>query len=190
MNSVKGLRQLLVNKGIANAEGVKTFSKLKELTNLAHEIRVPKEEEYQNGPRRAIKKTYCGSNSVSGYETSTGKAGLNGMTNFLKSLPNLKSINKIEHPTELACAGLLIPVSDFPPGRTACECNGVADCSCESHDWCKCKDRWRGKCDDHHHCTCNSRTGVVCGTRTTCACYTVAVVDTVKLCACDSVVTY
>ena len=122
MNSVNGLRQLLISKGVANAERVKTFSKLKELVNLAHEMRVPKEEEYQNGPRRAIRKTYCGSNSISGYETYTGKAGLNGMTNFVKNLPDLKSINKTEHPTELACVGLMIAVSDCP-NRIACECH-------------------------------------------------------------------
>ena len=185
MNSVNGLRQLLVNKGIANAEGVKTFSKLKELVNLAHEIRVPKEEEYQNGPRRAIRKTYCGSNSVSGYETSTGKAGLNGMTNFLKSLPNLKSINKTEHPTELACVGLMISVSDCQ-SRTTCNCNQRDSCDCRGD----CSGKVSPSCKCKSRCGCNARMNPDCGNRTTCICYTVAVEDTVKLCTCDSVVTY
>ena len=186
MNSVNGLRQLLVNKGIANAEGVKTFSKLKELVNLAHEIRIPKEEEYQNGPRRAIKKTYCSGNSVSGYETSTGRAGLNGMTNFLKSLPNLKSINKTEHPTELACVGLIIPVSDCP-SRVACEChNRTLTCSCRGD----CSGKVSSVCKCKSRCGCNGRINPECGARTACTCYTVAIVDEVKLCTCDSVVTY
>ena len=190
MNSVNGLRQLLINKGIANAEGVKTFSKLKELVNLAHEIRVPKEEEYQNGPRRAIRKTYCSSNSVSGYETSTGKAGLNGMTNFVKNLPDLKSINKTEHPTELACVGLMIAVSDCP-GRFACTCHAKNVCDCRGGH-CDCNNR-KGV---PNHCSCESRCncdfqGITeCSGRTTCNCYTVTLADTVKLCTCDSVATY
>ena len=181
MNSVNGLRQLLISKGIANADGVKTFSKLKELVNLAHEIRIPKEEEYQNGPRRAIKKTYCSGNSVSGYETSTGKAGLNGMTNFLKTLPDLKNINKTEHPTELACVGLMVPVADCQ-ARTSCECNTRDTCNC------------RGDCGGNFlACNCKSRGGnytADCGSRTACACYTVAKEDTVKLCTCHNVTTY
>ena len=185
MNSVNGLRQLLVNKGIANAEGAKTFSKLKELVNLAHEIRIPKEEEYQNGPRRAIRKTYCSGNSVSGYETSTGKAGLNGMTNFLKSLPNLKSINKTEHPTELACSVLMVPAIDCQ-SRTTCNCNQRNSCDCNGD----CSGNVKIGCKCHSRCGCNGRTNPDCGTRSTCNCYTVTVEDTVKLCTCDSVVTY
>ena len=189
MNSVNGLKQLLVNKGIANAERVKTFSKLKELVNLAHEIRIPKEEEYQNGPRRAIKKTYCSGNSVSGYETSTGRAGLNGMTNFLKSLPNLKSINKTEHPTELACVGLMVAVSDCPD-RTACTCNVKNVCDCRGGN-CSCNNRCSfHSCSCENRCNCNYEGITECSGRTTCNCYTVALVDEVKLCTCDSVVTY
>ncbi len=181
MNSVKGLKQLLVEKGVSTADTVKSFSKLKEMVNKAHAMRIPLDEEYQNGPRRAIRKTYCGSNSISGYETSTGKAGLNGMTNFLKSLPNLKSINKIEHPTELACVGLMIAVSKCPD-RTACECNTRDTCNC------------RGDCGGHVvGCNCKSRGGnytADCGSRTTCECDAKTIADTVKLCTCDSVVSY
>ena len=189
MNSVKGLKQLLVGKGIANAEGVKTFSKLKELVNLAHEIRVPKEEEYQNGPRRAIRKTYCGSNSISGYETSTGKAGLNGMTNFVKNLPDLKSINKTEHPTELACVGLLIPFSNCP-GRDACECNAKNVCTCDGGN-CSCNNRCSmHSCHCESRCKCQSVGEITCSDRKACICHAETIVDTVKLCTCDSVVTY
>ena len=190
MNSVNGLRQLLISKGIANAEGVKTFSKLKELVNLAHEMRVPKEEEYQNGPRRAIRKTYCDSNSVSGYETSTGKAGLNGMTNFLKSLPDLKSVNKVEHPTELACTGLMVPVVKCPD-RETCFCNAKNICDCQGGN-CDCNNR-KGvpkHCDCESRCNCNSQDIQECPGRTACNCYTVTLADEVKLCTCDSVVTY
>ena len=185
MNSVSGLKQLLIGKGIPNAESVNSFSKLKELVNLAHSNRVPREEEYQSGPRRAIKKTYCSGNSVSGYETSTGKAGLNGMTNFLKTLPDLKSINKTEHQTELACPGLMIPVTDCQ-ARSACTCNNRDGCDCVGD--CAGKGIW--SCNCKSRCSCNGRTNPDCGARTTCTCYTVAVADDVKLCTCDSVVTY
>ena len=189
MNSVNGLRQLLISKGVANAEGVKTFSKLKELVNLAHEIRVPKEEEYQNGPRRAIRKTYCGSNSISGYETYTGKAGLNGMTSFLKGLPDLKSINKTEHPTELACVGLMIAVSDCP-NRIACECNTKNVCDCRGGH-CSCNNRCSvHSCSCESRCNCNYEAIQECPGRTTCNCYSVTLADKAKLCTCDSVVTY
>ena len=190
MNSVNGLRQLLISKGIANAEGVKTFSKLKELVNLAHEIRIPKEEENQNGPRRANKKTYCSGNSVSGYETSTGRAGLNGMTNFLKVLPDLKSINKTEHPTELACSGLIVPVIDCPD-RFTCECNAKNVCDCRGGN-CDCNNR-KGvpsHCDCESRCKCNHQGIQECPGRGICECHAKTIVDTVKLCTCDSVVTY
>ena len=189
MNSVKALKQLLVSKGVAAADTVKSFSKLKEMVNKAHAMRIPMEEEYQNGPRRAIKKTYCSGNSVSGYETSTGKAGLNGMTNFLKALPDLKSINKTEHPTELACVGLMVAVSDCPT-RTACECHAKNVCDCRGGN-CSCNNRCSiHSCSCESRCFCNTEGVSICPGRATCNCYAVTLADEVKLCTCDSVVTY
>ena len=185
MNSVKALKQLLVSKGVAAADTVKSFSKLKEMVNKAHAMRIPMEEDYMSGPRRAIRKVYCSTNSINGYEENTGLAGLNGMVKFSNALPNLKSIQEIRSPIELACSGLMVPAIDCE-SRTTCNCNQRDSCDCRS----TCDGKGRMCCDCKSRCACNGRTNPDCGTRSTCNCYTVAVEDTVKLCTCESVLTY
>lgn len=185
MNSVKGLKQLLVGKGVSAADTVKSFSKLKEMVNKAHAMRIPLDEEYQNGPRRAIRKIYCSTNSISGYEPNTTKAGLNAMTKFTNALPNLKSVQKVESPTELACPGLMIPVADCQ-ARTTCTCNNRDGCDCNGD----CAGKVSISCNCKSRCGCNGRTNPDCGARTTCTCYTVAVADDVHLCTCHNVTTY
>ena len=183
MNSVKGLKQLLVEKGVAAADTVKSFSKLKEMVNKAHAMRIPLDEEYQDGPRRAIRKVYCSTNSISGYEVNSTRAGLNAMTNFTNKLPNLKSVQKIESTTELACVGLMVPIADCQ-SRDTCTCQGRVDCGCNRD----CGGNFAG-CNCRHRCSCTSQ-NPDCLSRTTCTCYTVAVADDVKLCTCHNVTTY
>lgn len=184
LNSIKKLKDLLIEKGISDTSAANNFHALKDRVNRARDMRTPKNEECYDGPYRRFYKTTCGSYVDNGYELSTGTAGLNGMTDFVTALPSLKSSTKQIQENTYACPGHLINIP-ICSARTACNCDlrGIPDesgCSCKYRAGCKCKGR----------CECHMRSEPQCPSRDACQCNAEATQDETKLCICHNVTSY